>query len=58
LLGAWFTGGSEPEEALQEPVRRFVLNWVGDPRLNRQRWSEVGERRDLADASLAGTGLA
>jgi hypothetical protein len=58
FLGAWFTGRGEPAPALQEPVRRLLLNWVGDPRLNQQRWSEVGEkgtalmRRWLARASL------
>jgi hypothetical protein len=60
LLGAWLTGGGEPAPALQEPVRRVLLTWLGDPRLpiNRQRWAEVGEReaalmrRWLSRASL------
>jgi len=58
LLGAWLTGRGEPAPALQEPVRRRLLNWLGDPRLRSQSWSAVGEqesalmRRWLARASL------
>jgi hypothetical protein len=60
LLGAWLTGRGEPEAALQEPVRRVLLNWLGDPRVsvNKQRWHDVGEqettlvRRWLSRASL------
>jgi hypothetical protein len=46
LLAAWLTGRREPERALQEPVRRVLLDWLRDPRLpvNKQRWRDVGER--------------
>jgi EH_Signature domain len=58
FLNAWFTGRGEPVSALQEPVRRHLLHWLGDPRLRPQPWAAVGEqetalmRRWLARASL------
>jgi hypothetical protein len=58
LLRAWLDGGPEPATAVQEPVRRELLGWLGDPRLRPQRWAAVGEqetslmRRWLARASL------
>lgn len=60
LLRAWLDYGSEPALALQEPVRRTLLHWLGDPRLpsGSHRWSAVGEqetalmRRWLTRASL------
>ena len=58
LLRAWLDARGEPASALQEHVRRLLLNWIGDPRLSQQRWTEVGEqetslmRRWLARASL------
>jgi hypothetical protein len=58
LLGAWLTGRGEPAPRLQEPVRRVLLNWLGDPRLRSQPWAAVGEqesalmRRWLARESL------
>jgi hypothetical protein len=58
LLGAWLTRRGEPVAAAQEPIRRHLLNWLGDPRLRPQPWAAVGEqetalmRRWLARASL------
>jgi EH_Signature domain len=58
FLAAWLTGSREPEPSLQQPVRQWLLKWVGDPRLHQQRWTAVGEketalmRRWLARASL------
>jgi hypothetical protein len=58
FLTAWFTGRGEPAPALQEPVRRYLLYWLGDPRLRPQPWAAVGEqetalvRRWLTRASL------
>jgi hypothetical protein len=58
LLRVWLDEGPEPDPALQEPARRILLHWLGDPRLRPQRWVAVGEhettlmRRWLARASL------
>jgi len=58
LLRAWLIGRGEPAPALQEPVRRILLRWLGDPRLRPQQWATVGEqetalmRRWLTRASL------
>ena len=58
LLCAWLDAGPEPPAAVQLPVRRCLLQWLGDPRMQLQKWAAVGEaetklmRRWLARASL------
>jgi hypothetical protein len=58
LLRAWLDGGPQPAPTLQEPVRRVLLHWLGDPRLRPQRWASLGEKETglmrcwLARASL------
>lgn len=60
LLKAWLDRGAKPALALQDPIRRTLLHWLGDPRLpsGSQRWAAVGEqetalmRRSLTRASL------
>jgi hypothetical protein len=58
LLRAWLDGGSEPATELQGRVRYRLRNWLGDPRMQLQKWAGVGEpetklmRRWLARASL------
>lgn len=58
LLRAWLDTGPEPPAAVQLPVRRCLLQWLGDPRMQLQKWAAVGEaetklvRRWLARASL------
>ncbi|MGC1293693.1 MAG: EH signature domain-containing protein [Alloacidobacterium sp.] len=58
LLRPWLDSGPHPAPSLQEPVRRVLLHWLGDPRLRLQHWAALGEketdliRRWLARASL------
>lgn len=40
LLAAWLDG-PPPAEPLQRRVQRFLLDWLGDPRLRPARWSGV-----------------
>lgn len=58
LLAAWLDGGAEPDVALRDQVRDFLLRHLGDPRVRAGYWHPVGEeatalmRRWLASASL------
>jgi hypothetical protein len=58
LLRPWLDGENEPEELIRFQIQDFLLEHLGDPRLNAQRWREAGEqaislmRRWLTRASL------
>jgi hypothetical protein len=58
LLRPWLRSEQEPEEIVRFQIQDFLLEHLGDPRLNAQRWQEAGEqatglmRRWLTRASL------
>ena len=58
LLNPWLEGANEPKELIRFQIQDFLLEHLGDPRLNAQRWQEAGEqatglmRRWLTRASL------
>jgi hypothetical protein len=58
LLRPWLEGANEPKESIRFQIQDFLLEHLGDPRLNAQRWQEAGEqatglmRRWLTRASL------
>src|SRR5262249_8257385 len=58
LLRPWLAGENEPEEMIRFQIQDFLLEHLGDPRLQAQRWQEAGEqatrvmRRWLTRASL------
>jgi hypothetical protein len=58
LLRPWLAGESAPEELIRFQIQDFLLEHLGDPRLQAQRWQEAGEqatglmRRWLTRASL------
>jgi hypothetical protein len=58
LLRPWLAGESVPEEIIRFQIQDFLLEHLGDPRLQPQRWQEAGEqatslvRRWLTRASL------
>lgn len=58
LLAAWLDSGGQPDDAVREGVRTFLLRKLADPRLRPENWTPAGEaatnlmRQWLARASL------
>jgi hypothetical protein len=58
LLSAWLSDGQEPDSALRDSVRNFLLKHVRDPRTHGENWKSAGKdaialmRRWLARASF------